>query len=642
MRRIQKKIHNPIKYMRHFTLPQDGGLIEDGTAVNAFEKIQTHIYENPLVASEKVADILIGAINATPKGKRFRLGLTTGNTPIQLYNILSDRYRQGKVSFKYVEVYSIDEYYPVGSQEMQSRNYRIHSELLNHIDIPRKNIHIPDGTVPPERIAAYCAEYDAAARNLDLLICGIGNEGQVGFNEVGSNLLSRTRMVTLPYPSRKAQSRNFNGDVSVTPKNALTIGLSTMMSAGRVILMAWGESKAGAVRQIVEGAPDSACPASVFLNHAHVEIFVDTPAGNQLTRFQAPWLIGPCKWTRKFRRKAVLWLCERVHKPILKLTNQDYLENSLDELIEKYGPFNDLNVQVFRDLQDTITGFPGGREGKKRIVVFSPHPDDDIISMGGTLIRMAHHGHDVHVAYQTSGDAAVLDDVVIQHFDAAAEMGFADRRDDVKYLISSKEPGAPEPRELLDIKAGIRRSEARGACRSFGLDPSHIHFLNLPFYETGEAAKKPCSQEDVDIIKQLLCEVAPEQIYMAGDLADPHGTHRICTEAALEAMEQIRREHEKSADQAWIDTCEVYLYRGAWMEWEIDRVDMAVPLSPDEVVEKRHAIFHHLSQKDNVPFPGEDTREFWQRAEERTHSTAVLYDRLGMAEYQAIEVFVKL
>ena len=628
--------------MRHFTLPQDGGLIEDGTAVNAFEKIQTHIYENPLVASEKVADILIGAINATPKARRFRLGLTTGNTPIQLYNILSERYRRGEVSFKNVEVYSIDEYYPVGSQEMQSRNYRIHSELLNHIDIPKKNIHIPDGTVPPERIAAYCAEYDASARNLDLLICGIGSDGQVGFNEVGSNLLSRTRMVTLPYQSRKAQSRNFNGDVSVTPKNALTIGLSTMMSAGRVILMAWGESKSGAVRHIVEGAPDSACPASVFLNHAHAEIFIDTPAGSQLTRYQAPWLIGPCRWTRKFRRKAVLWLCERVHKPILKLTNQDYLENSLDELIEKYGPFNELNVQIFRDLQETITGFPGGREGKKRIVVFSPHPDDDIISMGGTLIRMAHHGHDVHVAYQTSGDAAVLDDVVIQHFDAAAEMGFADRRDDVNYLISSKEPGAPEPRELLDIKAGIRRSEARGACRSFGLDPSHIHFLNLPFYETGEAAKKPCSQTDVDIIKQLLCEVAPEQIYMAGDLADPHGTHRICTEAALEAMEQIRADHEKTANHAWIDTCEVYLYRGAWMEWEVDRVDMAVPLSPDEVVEKRHAIFHHLSQKDIVPFPGEDTREFWQRAEERTHNTAVLYDRLGMAEYQAIEVFVKM
>ncbi len=628
--------------MRHFTLPQDGGLIEDGTSVNAFEKIQTHIYENPLSASDKVADLIIAAINATPKGRLFRLGLTTGNTPIQLYNILSERFRRGEVSFKNVEVYSIDEYYPASSEQMQSRNYRIHSELLNNIDIPKKQVHIPDGTVPPEKIAAYCAEYDQAARGLDLLVCGIGSEGQVGFNEVGANLMSRTRMVTLPYQSRKAQSRNFNGDLSVTPKTALTIGLSTMMSAAHVVLMAWGESKSEAVRNIVEGMPDGACPASVFLNHAHTEIFLDTPAGSRLTRYQAPWLIGPCKWTPKFRRKAVLWLCERVHKPILKLTNQDYLENSLDELIERFGPFNELNVQVFNELQNTITGHPGGREGKRRIVVFSPHPDDDIISMGGTLIRLAHHGHDVHVAYQTSGDAAVFDDVVIQHFDAAAEMGFADRRDDVQYLISSKEPGAPEPKELLAIKAGIRRSEARGACRSFGLDPSHIHFLNLPFYETGEAAKKPCSQEDVDIIKRLLLEVAPEQIYMAGDLADPHGTHRICTEAALEALEQIRQENSRTGGAGWVEECPIFLYRGAWMEWELDRVDMAVPLSPDEVVEKRHAIFHHLSQKDNVPFPGEDTREFWQRAEERTHNTAVLYDKLGMAEYQAIEVFVRL
>ena len=630
--------------MAHFSLPQDGGLIEKGLShemIHVYEKIPTEVYEDPMQASEKVADLIVNAINGAGKGQLFKLGLTTGNTPTQLYGILRERFKEGKVSFRNVAVFSIDEYYPVGSDEKQSRNFRIHSELLNHVDIRRENIHVPDGTIPPDAIAAYCAEYEILSRNLDLIVIGFGSEGQIGFNDVGSNPQSRTRMVMLPYKSRKEQSKNFNGDLNVTPKTAITMGLGTIMSAKRVILMAWGDYKAPIVRRIVEEAADISCPASVFQNHGDVQMFIDTPAGGDLTRFQAPWLIGPCDWTPKFRRKAVLWLCNKVHKPVLKLEYQDYIENSLEELVDRFGPYDKINIAIFKDLQNTITGRPGGKDGKVRnVIVFSPHPDDDIISMGGTLIRLAHHGHNVHVAYQTSGDAAVLDDVVIQHFDAAAQMGFGDRREELAKLLDGKKPGEAEPRELLDIKAAIRRSEARGACRSYGLPMPNVHFLNLPFYESGKEAKNPRTQVDIDIIKELVKEVKPDQIFMAGDLADPHGTHRICTEAALEALKQISEESEEGRQM--IDNCTIWLYRGAWMEWDLDKVDMSVILSPSEVIEKRHAIYHHLSQKDIVPFPGDDSREFWQRAEDRTHHTAELMDKLGLAEYQAIEVFVKL
>lgn len=630
--------------MKHFSLPQDGGLIEAGLSheiIHVYEKIPTEVYEDPMKASEEVAAIIVKAINEADGGRLFKLGLTTGNTPIQLYTILSERCRKGEVSFRNVAIFSIDEYYPASGDEKQSRNFRLHSALLNNIDIRKENIHVPDGTIPADRIAEYCADFDRMSRNLDLIVIGFGTSGQIGFNDAGSSFLSRTRMVMMSYKNRKEQARNFNGDLSVTPKAALTMGLNTIMSARRIILMAWGEYKAGIIRSIVEEPAGIACPASVFQNHPNVQMFIDSPAGSLLTRFQAPWLIGPCDWTPKFRRKAVLWLCRKVHKPILKLEYQDYIENSLEELVEQYGPYHILNIDIFKDLQSTITGRPGGRDGSvKNVIVFSPHPDDDIISMGGTLIRLAHHGHNVHVAYETSGDAAVLDDVVIQHFDAAAQMGFEDRRQELAELIRSKKPGEAEPVELLRIKAAIRRSEARGACRSFGLDMSRVHFLNLPFYETGKEAKNPRTQVDIDIIKKLVNEVKPNQIYMAGDLADPHGTHRICTEAALEALQQIARESEEGREM--IANCTIWLYRGAWMEWELDKVDMSVILSPSEVIEKRHAIFHHLSQKDIVPFPGDDSREFWQRAEDRTQHTAETVDKLGLAEYQAMEVFVRL
>ena len=638
---------------KHFTLPYEGGLIEKNLPagiLHSYEKIWTHVYPESRPASYAIADFIVDSINAHKDGL-FRLGLTTGATPTSLYNELARRYQAGKVSFKNVEVVTIDEYYPSSKDEAQSRNHLIHEALLDKVDILKENIHIPDGTVKPEELSAYCARFDTLARGLDLLVIGVGEKGQVGFNEAGTDEKTRTRTVRLSYNSRKRQSENFNHDIAATPDKAITVGVGTMLSAKRIVLMAWGEDKARAVKAITEGPVSSDCPASLLQKHDHISFYVDEAAASLLTRSVAPWLVGPCDWQPKFVRKAVVWLCEVTGKPILKLTEKDYLNNGLSELLEQKGAFDKINIDVFNDLQHTITGWPGGKPNAddstrpvqakpfpKTVLIFSPHPDDDVISMGGTFIRLATQGHNVHVAYETSGNVAVHDDVVLQHMDAAYQLGFADKFDEVKKLVESKVPGEPEPRPLLEMKGAIRRSEARGAVRSFGLnDNTNAHFLNLPFYESGGIKKKPRTQADVDIIKNLLSKLKPHMVFMAGDLADPHGTHRVCTEAAMEAMDQLK---EEGAD--WIKDTHVWLYRGAWMEWELGRVDMAVPLSPDEVIKKRHAIFRHLSQKDIVPFPGEDPREFWQRAEERTQNTAKLYDQLGMAEYQAIEVFLKL
>ena len=638
---------------KHFTLPYEGGLIEKNLPqgiLHTYEKIWTKVYQDSRPASYAVADIIEDAIKNQKEGL-FRLGLTTGATPTSLYNELTRRYQAGKISFKNVEVVTIDEYYPASSDELQSRNHSIHEAFLDKVDILKENIHIPDGTVPEDKVSDYFVQFDAIARNLDLLVIGVGEKGQVGFNEAGSNIKTRTRTVRLSYNSRKRQAKNFNHDISATPDKAITLGIGTMLSSKKIILMAWGEDKANVVKAIAEGPMTTDCPASLLQAHDHISLYVDETAGSLLTRSVAPWLVGPCDWTPKFIRKAVVWLCQETGKPILKLTEKDYLNNNLDELLQKFGPYDKININVFNDLQHTITGWPGGKPNAddstrpvsakpypKTVLIFSPHPDDDVISMGGTFIRLASQGHDVHVAYETSGNVAVHDDVVLQHMDCAYQLGFADKFAEVKAIVDSKVPGEPEPRALLEMKGAIRRSEARGAVRSFGLnDNTNVHFLNLPFYESGGIKKNPRSQADVDIIKKLITDLKPHMIFMAGDLADPHGTHRVCTEAALEAVEQLKEEGNK-----WLDKTHIWLYRGAWMEWELGRVDMAVPLSPDEVVKKRHAIFRHLSQKDIVPFPGEDPREFWQRAEERTQNTAMLYDKLGMAEYQAIEVFLKL
>ena len=638
--------------MKKFSLPKDGGLIEAGLPsgiLHSYERIPTNIYEDEEIASAELADEIVGRINSSEG--IFKLGLSTGSSPVALYQELVKRYEEGKVSFANVEVFSIDEYYPAPAKS-QSRNRRLYSEFLEKVDVDMANVHIPsfENVVETTAVTEYCAEFDRKATGLDFLVMGIGSHGEVGFNEEGASEKSRTRTVLLSYTSRKRQAKNFGGNVDETPRTAIAMGISTMLSAKKIALIGWGEDKAQIVKRIVEDEANAQCPASWLQKHENITFYADENSASMLTRNVAPWLVGPCEWTPKFIRKAVVWLCEKVDKPILKLTQGDYLANGLGELLEQKDSYDQINIKVFNDLQHTISGWPGGKPNAddstrpvastpfpKKVIIFSPHPDDDVISMGGTFIRLVEQGHDVHVAYETSGNVAVHDDVVLQHMDAANELGFGDRFDEVKEIIASKKPGQPEPRALLNLKGAIRRAEAKSAVRSFGLnDKTNCHFLNLPFYETGGIKKGERTQKDIDIIIELLEQVKPHQIYLAGDLADPHGTHRVCTEAVLEAINQLKGKAE------WLESCHVWLYRGAWMEWELGTVDMAVPLSPDEVIKKRHAIYRHLSQKDIVPFPGEDPREFWQRAEERTQNTANLYDKLGMAEYQAIEVFVKL
>ena len=634
-----------------YALPKDGGLVTAGIPHDIYcryEKLPTEIFDTEYDGVQHVADQIVAAINNHKGTEPFLLGLTTGKTPLGLYRELVRRHEAGEVSFKNVAVVTLDEFYPIAPDHKQSRNFRIREELLSHIDIAEENVHVIDATASAEEISAYCKAYDKIASKVDFMVIGMGEKGQLGFNEPGSYEKSRTRLVQLSLNSRKVQSGSFSKNE--IPTMAITMGIETILKAKKIVLMAWGEHKAEAIKNIVEGEETEMVPASLLQQHENIEVVIDEIAGEKLTRVEAPWVVGQCEWTKKLVRKAVIWLCGKVEKPILKLTYQDYMKHSLADMLDALGKtYDQVNIEVFNDMQHTISGWPGGKPNcddttrpvpsapfPKRVIIFSPHPDDDVISMGGTFIRLVEQGHDVHVAYQTSGNVAVYDDVVVQHMDTAREIGLEDRYDEVRQIIASKVEGEPEPRALLNLKGAIRRAEAKAAVRSFGLnDETNAHFLNLPFYETGGIKKGELGEADIDIVVKLLREVKPHQIYAAGDLTDPHGTHRVCIEAVLGAWDVVK-------DDDWAKECHIWLYRGAWQEWDLGMVDMAVPLSPDELIKKRHAIFRHLSQKDIVPFPGEDHREFWQRAEDRTQNTARQYDKLGMAEYQAFEVFVRM
>ena len=635
-----------------FVLPKIGELPVSASldSICKFEKVSTHICPTADEGAKRAADIVVKAINNHRVDGLFVLGLSTGRTPLGLYAELVKRYKAGEVSFKNVKVYSLDEFYPMKPENPQSRNHRVYEDFLKYVDVDPKNVLFPDGTVPREQVNEYCKSYEQMVRGqVDLMIVGVGELGQIGFNEPGTYSKSTTRLVQLSYNSRRTQNKFFS-DPNEVPKTAITMGMDTIMSAKKIVLMMWGEEKTAIAKNLIEGEVSESYPATYLQGHRNVQVIIDEGAAQELTRVKEPWLIAPpAEWTPKLIRKAVIWLCQVVDKPILKLTHQDYIKNSLSDLLERVDTYDQVNIRVFNDVQHIISGWPGGKPNAddstrpvpstpfpKRVIIFSPHPDDDVISMGGTFNRLIEQGHDVHVAYETSGNVAVYDDVVLQNIDTAREMGFGDRFDEVREIIANKKPGEPEPRALLDLKGAIRRAEARAACRSIGLDDrTNAHFLNLPFYETGGIKKGQLSDADIEIVKKLMQEVKPHQIYAAGDLTDPHGTHRVCIEAVLRAWEEVK-------DEPWAKECHIWLYRGAWQEWDLAVADMAVPLSPEELIRKRHAIFRHLSQKDIVPFPGEDAREFWQRAEERTQGTAQLFDKIGLPAYQAIEMFVKL
>jgi glucosamine-6-phosphate deaminase len=655
------------------------------------ERIPVSIYPTSTAASRAVAAEIAKLIRArAAEHKTAVLGLATGSTPQAVYEELARLHKEEGLSFKNVITFNLDEYWPMKPEELQSYRRFMNEYLFDHIDIPPANTNIPSGTIPRESVNAFCEEYEkkiTAAGGIDIQLLGVGRTGHIGFNEPGSPRDSKTRLITLDRVTRMDAASDFFGERNV-PRHALTMGVGTIMSARRIFLLAFGEHKASIIKRAVEGDISPAVAASFLQQHGSTQFILDPAAAAELTRFKTPWLLGPIEqfdrtWDAAMTRKAVIWLARLVDKPILKLTNEDYNEHGLQDLLTSRGGHDgstggaayDINIEVFRALQNTITGWPGGRprdsargsaipcgvpssEGSsitiglkpdatfpKRVVVFSPHPDDDVISMGGTFIRLCEQGHDVHVAYQTSGNIAVWDESALRHVDFIREFAqafpqfgrdFAERIDNsIEAFIANKAPGQVDTPELQRIKGLIRRSEARAAARYSGIDPANIHFLDLPFYETGRVKKKPIGEKDIEITMNLLEQVKPHQIYAAGDLSDPHGTHRVCLAAIIAALDRL-----KTRD--WFAHCTVWLYRGAWQEWGADEIEMAVPLSPDEVVRKRMAIFKHESQKDLALFPGpSDAREFWQRAEDRNRNTAKLYDRLGLAEYEAIEGFVR-
>ncbi|TXK26313.1 glucosamine-6-phosphate deaminase [Pontibacter qinzhouensis] len=625
-----------------------------------FEKVPVTVYENQQIASKAVAQRIASLIRQKQtKGELAVLGLATGVTPLRVYAELVRLHREEALSFKNVVTFNLDEYYPMLATAQQSYVTFMHENLFNHIDIARNNIHIPDGTLPLEELHAYCMVYERKIEQLgglDLQILGIGRTGHIGFNEPGSAPNSGTRLVTLNDLTRRDASRDFGGKENV-PTKAITMGIGTIFKAREIILMAWNGKKAPIIKKAVEGEISSEVPATYLQLSDNVEFVLDKDAASELTRFNTPWLVKDCEWDEQLIKKAVIWLSNTVKRPILKLTDDDYNNHGMAQLATEKGPAYNINIDVFNKLQRTITGWPGGKPGsdnqqrperaqpeKKRVIIFSPHPDDDVISMGGTFIRLADQGHDVHVAYQTSGNTAVWDDDVLRYMEFAIDFNDSIGKDsshlqkiyaDMRSFIETKQPNQIDTQEIRNVKAFIRKTEAIAGARYAGLADDHIHFMALPFYETGKTQKNTVTDVDVELTMELLQQVKPHQIFAAGDFADPHGTHIVCFNIIVEAMNRLRQ------TEKWTNDCWLWMYRGAWHEFETHEIEMAVPLSPQEVERKRNAIFKHQSQKDTPVFPGEDAREFWVRAEDRNRETAAMYDKLGLANYEAMEAFVR-
>ena len=624
-----------------------------------FENIGTVVYENSTIASIAVAKEIARLIKVKQAQKQACIiGLATGSSPKGLYAELVRLHKEEGLSFKNVVSFNLDEYYPMEPDSVNSYVRFMKEQLFNHIDILPENYHVPNGILSKVDIADYCDQYEAkieALGGIDLQVLGIGGNGHIGFNESGSLQNSKTRLVALDHITRVAASSDFLG-LENTPRTAITLGIKKIMEAKRVILMAWGESKSNIIKASAEDEVTSLVPASYLQEHNNATFILDKAAASKLTRINTPWLVEKIFWSDKLIRKAILSLTLYLKKPILMLTDADYIENGMSDLLADYGPAYDINIKIFNKLQNTITGWPGGKPhaddskrperaepAKKRVLIFSPHPDDDIISMGGTFKRLHEQGHEVHIGYQTSGNIAVADDEALRFAsfvcDYNGKFGIASTEAENIYIrvinfLKNKKSSEIDIEEVIYIKGLIRKGEARATCHFIGIPDEQIHFMNLPFYETGAIKKNPIGIADVKITSDLIEKIKPHQIYAAGDLADPHGTHKVCLDAIFTAVKELK-------SKKFMKNCWVWLYRGAWQEWGIDEIEMAVPMSPDQVLEKRKGIFKHQSQKDGVVFQGADSREFWQRAEDRNKETASIYDELGLSHYAAMEAFVR-
>ncbi|MDR2148412.1 MAG: glucosamine-6-phosphate deaminase [Tannerella sp.] len=630
------------------------------SVLTRFEKIPAHIYATMDEASLALADEIAREIRDKQKaGKKYVMVLPGGRSPLSLYQHLIHIHKTGNLSFKNVVLFLLYEFYPLNN-ETNSNLHQIRESFISQIDIPESNVYYPDGFMNKNDIYDFSCKYEkkiAQLGGIDLMLLGIGTLGTIGLNSTGTSVNSHTRFMMMDSASRKEAAQLFSSIENVPP-GVITMGVGTIMEAKKIVLLAFGESKASIIKKTIEGPVSDTVPATYLQNHQNAKVLLDLSSSYDLTRISHPWLVTNCEWDNKLIRRAIVWLCQQMKKPILKLTNKDYSENGLSELLALYGSAYNVNIKIFNDIQHTITGWPGGKPDAddshrperanpypKKIIVFSPHPDDDVISMGGTLRRLCDQQHDVHVAYQTSGNIAVGDEEVIRYCEFLRDISgkYSPKENKIKakaeeiinYLrFNKKEDGMPEHPDVLFMKGTIRREEARNAARYSGVKDENIHFLDLPFYETGLVKKNPISENDVEIIKKLLLKVEPDEMFVAGDLADPHGTHKVCLDAALAAFDRMK-------NRKWMKECRVWMYRGAWAEWEMDHIEMAVPISPEELRHKRNAILKHQSQAESAPYLGDDERLFWQRAEDRNRATAELYNQLGLASYEAIEAFVR-
>ena len=630
--------------------------------ITRFEKVPTDIFPTIEEGAIDIANHLEADIKKREQeGRKYVMGVGSGSSLTPIFHELIKRHQAGKLSFKNVVVFNAYEYFPLSEENVNRGINQLKERFLNHIDIDVENIFTPDGTIAQNDVQEHCRQYEQHIKELgglDVILLGIGRMGNIATNEPGSSLTSASRLILIDETSREEMKMSFGSQESVPPCS-ITMGISTILAARKIYLTAWGEEKADIIKKTVEGKVSDAVPASFLQTHNDAHVVIDLSAAAKLTRIQHPWLVASCKWTDKLVRSALVWLCQITGKPLLKLTNKDYNENGLSELLALYGSAYNANIKIFNDLQHTITGWPGGKPDAddtyrperakpfpKRVIVFSPHPDDDVISMGGTLRRLVQQGHDVHVAYETSGNIAVGDEEVVRfvHFINGFNQLFINSQDEVikskykeiKEFLKNKKEGDIDSQDIRTIKGLIRRGEARTASTFNQIPLDHVHFLDLPFYESGKIEKLPMGEADVNIVRELISKVKPHQIYVAGDLADPHGTHRKCTDAVLAAIDL-----EKEAKAEWLKDCRVWMYRGAWAEWKIENIEMCVPISPEELRAKRNSILKHQSQMESAPFLGNDERLFWQRSEDRNRATAKLYDDLGLACYEAMEAFVE-